>query len=64
MNPSLTNLGVGTSLSLRKTFFGPPRGIQGSGDLPDLVRANPDAVPWPMIVVQFIGQKELQDDGN
>lgn len=27
-----------------KTFFGPPRGIQGSGDLPDLVRANPDAV--------------------
>lgn len=28
----------------RKTFFGPPRGIQGSGDLPDLVRPNPDAV--------------------
>lgn len=27
-----------------KTFFGPPRGIQGSGDLPDLVRPNPDAV--------------------
>ncbi|CAE7727175.1 Clpb [Symbiodinium sp. CCMP2592] len=28
----------------RKTFFGPPRGIQGSGDLPDLVRQHPDAV--------------------
>ncbi|CAJ1332732.1 unnamed protein product [Effrenium voratum] len=27
-----------------KTFFGPPRGIQGSGDLPDLVRSHPDAV--------------------
>ena len=64
MNPSLKNLDVGTSLSLRKTFFGPPRGIQGSGDLPDLVRANPDAVPWPMIVVQSIEQKEPQDDGN
>ena len=30
-------------VDLRKTFFGPPRGIQGSGDLPDLVRPNPDA---------------------
>ncbi|CAE7030132.1 CLPB [Symbiodinium natans] len=28
----------------QKTFFGPPRGIQGSGDLPDLVRQHPDAV--------------------
>lgn len=27
-----------------KTFFGPPRGIQGTGDLPELVKANPDAV--------------------
>lgn len=28
----------------QKTFFGPPRGIQGTGDLPELIKEFPDAV--------------------